>query len=62
VIWYAIIRVALEMIRLDSSTVAGLNANQIFMVAAAGLAGLYMIWNHRRAKPVEAAIEEPAQE
>lgn len=62
VIWYAIIRVALEMIRLDSSTVAGLNANQIFMVVAAGLAGLYMVWNHRRPKAVEAAVEEPVQE
>lgn len=62
VIWYAIIRVALEMIRLDSSTVAGLNANQIFMVVAAALAGLYMLWNHRRPKVVQTAVEEPVQD
>lgn len=48
VIWYAIIRVGLEMIRLDSSTVAGLNANQAFMVAMALLAVVYLVWNHSR--------------
>lgn len=62
VIWYAIIRVALEMIRLDSSTVAGLNANQYFMVAAAVLAAGFIAWNHRRALPPAPAVVEEAQE
>lgn len=65
VIWYAIIRVLLEFIRLDSSTVAGLNANQYFMLLAAALAVIYMVWNHRRPLPApeaqapEQAVEEP---
>ncbi len=62
VIWYAIIRVALEMIRLDSSTVAGLNANQYFMVAMAVLAAGYIVWNHRRALPPPPVVVEEAQE
>jgi len=62
VIWYAIIRVLLEMIRLDSSTVAGLNANQVFMVVVALLAGVYLVWNHRRAKPIQSVATEEAGE
>jgi phosphatidylglycerol:prolipoprotein diacylglycerol transferase len=47
---YSVIRILLEFIRLDSSTVAGLNANQVFMVVVGIGAIIWLLWRHRFAR------------
>jgi phosphatidylglycerol:prolipoprotein diacylglycerol transferase len=54
VLLYAIIyplgRFLLEFIRLDSAQIAGINANQTFMLVVAIVAALAIIWRHWRQK------------
>lgn len=45
---YPIGRFLLEFLRLDPSTVAGINANQILMLVVAVLSAGTLIWRHRR--------------
>ncbi|MBE9524844.1 MAG: prolipoprotein diacylglyceryl transferase [Chloroflexi bacterium] len=45
---YPVGRFLLEFIRLDSSQVAGLNANQTFMLAVATISALAIFWRHRK--------------
>ncbi len=44
---YPIGRFLLEFLRLDPSTVAGINANQILMLVVAVLSAGFMAWRHR---------------
>jgi len=56
-IYYSIVRILMEMLRLDSSTVAGLNANQAFMVIVAILAAITLIVRHLQKPKTEAPVE-----
>jgi phosphatidylglycerol:prolipoprotein diacylglycerol transferase len=47
-IYYSIVRILMEMLRLDSSTVAGLNANQAFMVVVALASVVVLVVRHLR--------------
>jgi phosphatidylglycerol:prolipoprotein diacylglycerol transferase len=47
-ITYPIGRFFLEFLRLDTSQVAGLNANQTVMAAVALVAIAALVWRHRR--------------
>ncbi len=47
-IFYPTIRFFLEFLRLDSSQVAGVNANQTFMVFVAFCAVVSLVWRHRK--------------
>lgn len=61
-IYYPVVRIAMETLRLDSSTVGGLNANQALMVAVAVLALGGLIIRHLRkpGEPVQpAATSQP---
>ena len=49
-IMYAIGRFLLEFLRLDTSQVAGVNANQTFMVIVAVVAGVLLFLRHRPLK------------
>jgi phosphatidylglycerol---prolipoprotein diacylglyceryl transferase len=55
-IGYPIVRIFMEMLRLDSSTVAGVNANQALMVVVAILAAAALFIRHRSRPKAE---EEP---
>jgi phosphatidylglycerol:prolipoprotein diacylglycerol transferase len=60
---YPVGRFLLEFLRLDSSMVAGLNANQAIMAVVALAAAAALIWRHRKpaATTIEtASIETPA--
>lgn len=46
-IYYPIVRFFMETLRLDSSTVAGLNANQALMVVVMVLAAIALVLRHR---------------
>lgn len=61
---YPIGRFLLEFLRLDSSMIAGVNANQVFMLVVALAAGAGLFWRHRKGQPTEAeqSPEEPAAE
>lgn len=48
---YPIGRFLLEFLRLDSSQIGGINANQTFMVFVALAGAAALIWRHRRPKP-----------
>ena len=50
---YPIGRFLIEFLRLDSSQVAGLNANQTIMLIIAIVAGAALIWRHRFQKDVQ---------
>lgn len=52
-IYYPIVRIFMEMLRLDSSTVAGLNANQFPMIFVAAAAGLFLAYRHLRKPKIE---------
>jgi phosphatidylglycerol---prolipoprotein diacylglyceryl transferase len=56
-IYYPIVRIFMEMLRLDSSTVGGLNANQAFMVIVAVLSALALVFRHLFKPKTETAIE-----
>ncbi len=60
-IGYPIVRIFMEMLRLDSSTVFGLNANQALMIVVAVLASLTLFIRHRffPNNPVEVVPEPP---
>jgi phosphatidylglycerol---prolipoprotein diacylglyceryl transferase len=45
---YPVGRFLLEFLRLDSSQLAGINANQTFMAAVAVVAALVLFWRHRK--------------
>jgi phosphatidylglycerol:prolipoprotein diacylglycerol transferase len=47
---YPLGRFLLEFIRLDSAEIAGINANQTFMLIVAIAAALIMVWRHWRQK------------
>ena len=47
-IYYPIVRIFMEMLRLDSSTVAGFNANQAFMVLVALASAAVLAFRHLR--------------
>ena len=47
---YPLGRFLLEFIRLDSSEIAGINANQTFMLVVAAGAALAIFWRHWRQK------------
>jgi phosphatidylglycerol:prolipoprotein diacylglycerol transferase len=53
-IYYPLVRIFMEMLRLDSSTVGGLNANQAAMVVTAVAAALVMAYRHLRKPKIEA--------
>jgi phosphatidylglycerol:prolipoprotein diacylglycerol transferase len=61
-IYYPIVRIFMEMLRLDSSTVGGLNANQALMVVVAIIAAAALFIRHRMnprpADSVEPTISE----
>ena len=46
----------MEMLRLDSSTLGGINANQGLVAVVAVLSTAFLIWRHRKT----AAAEEPS--
>jgi len=48
IILYAGGRFGLEFLRLDASTAAGMNVNQIFILAVGILAGAALLWQQRR--------------
>ena len=53
-IYYPIVRILMEMLRLDSSTVGGLNANQAVMIVILIAAILTLAYRHmHRTKPAE---------
>ena len=47
---YPVGRFLLEFIRLDSAQIAGINANQTFMLVVAAVAAFVIIWRHLRQK------------
>jgi len=47
---YPLGRFLLEFIRLDSAQIAGINANQTFMLVVAAAAALTILWRHLRQK------------
>ena len=57
---YSLIRIALEFVRLDSSTVGGINANQGFVIIAAIVAAALLFFRHRSS--ARASIEEEQSE
>ena len=61
-IYYPIVRFFMETLRLDSSTVAGLNANQALMVVVVVLAGLTLLIRHRTPSHMDQATEQPVSE
>lgn len=46
---YPVGRFLLDFLRLDASQIGGINANQTFMAVVAVLAGLSLLWRHRKA-------------
>lgn len=46
-VYYPIVRIFMEMLRLDSSTVGGLNANQAMMVVVAAVSIIVLFLRHR---------------
>ncbi|MFZ5910644.1 MAG: prolipoprotein diacylglyceryl transferase [Chloroflexota bacterium] len=48
---YPIGRILLDFLRLDAAMLGGINANQAAMVIVAVLAGLALLWRHRRELP-----------
>lgn len=52
-IYYPVVRIFMEMLRLDSSTVGGLNANQVPMIFVAAVAGLFLAYRHLRKPKIE---------
>lgn len=52
-IYYPVVRIFMEMLRLDSSTVGGLNANQVPMIFVAAAAGLFLVYRHLRKPKIE---------
>jgi phosphatidylglycerol---prolipoprotein diacylglyceryl transferase len=56
-IYYPIVRILMEMLRLDSSTVAGFNANQALMVVVAVLSALTLVVRHLRKPNTVVPIE-----
>ena len=61
---YPIIRFFMEMLRLNSSTLGGINANQALVAVVALLSAAFLVWRHRkpRAKPGLPAISETPAE
>jgi phosphatidylglycerol---prolipoprotein diacylglyceryl transferase len=43
---YGVIRFCMEFLRLDTSPVAGLDINQVLSLAAAIVAGIWLLWRH----------------
>ena len=48
---YPVGRFLLEFLRLDSSQLGGVNANQTFMAVVALLSAAFLLWRHRPVKP-----------
>ena len=60
---YPTARFLLEFLRLDSSQLGGINANQTFSGIVAVVAVAALIWRHRKtSKTVEPVADEPAEE
>lgn len=59
-IGYPVIRFLLEFIRLDSSEILGLNANQTFMAVVAVIALGVLLTRHRRTRRYEVQAQTPA--
>ncbi len=57
-IYYPIVRILMEMLRLDSSTVAGLNANQALMVVVLVASAGCLAFRHLYKKP---PLEHPSE-
>ena len=57
-IGYPVVRFSLEFLRLDTSQVGGINANQALMALIAVAAVAALIWRHRSGAPVKAAVSE----
>jgi phosphatidylglycerol:prolipoprotein diacylglycerol transferase len=55
-IYYPVVRIFMEMLRLDSSTVGGLNANQVPMIFVAAAAGLFLAYRHLRKPKIDSSI------
>jgi phosphatidylglycerol:prolipoprotein diacylglycerol transferase len=55
---YPLGRFLLEFLRLDSSQVAGVNANQIFMLAVLILASFVLLFRHRKQRREERSLEK----
>jgi len=53
-ITYPMFRFFMEYLRLDNSFVGGINANQTLMIVIATLAAVFIVWRHRKPRPVEA--------
>jgi phosphatidylglycerol:prolipoprotein diacylglycerol transferase len=56
-ILYPLGRFLLEFLRLDSSQLGGINANQTFMAVVAILSALALVWRHR--KSANQTVVEP---
>lgn len=61
-IYYPIVRFFMEMLRLDSSTVGGLNANQAFMVVVMVAAAITLFVRHRFFPSANQTAEQPVSE
>lgn len=57
-IYYPVVRIFMEMLRLDSSMVGSFNANQALMVVVAAAAALIFWWRHRTTRPSSAEVNE----
>ena len=59
---YPIFRFFMEFLRLDSSMIGGINANQTMMLVIAVASAGFLVWRHRDnlfKKPQEPAEEQP---
>jgi phosphatidylglycerol---prolipoprotein diacylglyceryl transferase len=57
---YPIGRFLLEFLRLNAAEVAGINANQTFMLIVAILAAAALLWRHRKPEAVEKKKTKPS--
>ncbi len=61
-ITYPLGRFLLEFVRLDSSQLAGINANQALMLVVMVIAALVLSWRHRPGRHFREPIEEQGQQ
>jgi phosphatidylglycerol---prolipoprotein diacylglyceryl transferase len=57
---YPVGRFLLEFLRLNAAEVAGINANQTFMLVVALLAAAALVWRHRKQSPVMKETTNPS--